>query len=467
MVRSQNTKKSASGAPTEVIKKPKATTLADQHYEKGLKKARNDQAAKLTALKATVRKCIRDNFNDFSEQELYHTKVNNQSLWDRLMQDKGWAEAKDPRAPSFGKLYFVELRDSYQRKDDGEDDALDIKDENAPINRVMFAAVDASRTGGGRDKLIQFCHVSKLPPNQTEVVGLFLHVLELKPHLGGSHQEALVAILRYVQRFTLDEMYPGEFRAVRHKLDECMVQAFTNHKNKGYKLDRFLKTWAKECALLIPVEAAVRLSLVKGSWVGHSEDINLVYSSSLLGKKMFGFAYEASYSHIIGDEMQKLIDKKLQDLAHVTADSLIELREELQAMLESRNAHTDLPSTRIVEIPYNGQSIKRKVESLYGEQNLRINTSLRLLALRSTSEQDKRHLEPFFCEDDLLSTPRVLQRKVIDEDVLSAFISVRATAVDQLPVQRQGNGEFIKDPCGNNMLESGELCIRISCRGSG
>lgn len=55
-----------------------------------------------------------------------------------------------------------------------------MKDESLDVNPALLAAVDAGRAVvPNRDRLVQYCQMVVKAPDQSEIVGLFLHVLEL------------------------------------------------------------------------------------------------------------------------------------------------------------------------------------------------------------------------------------------------------------------------------------------------
>ena len=66
-----------------------------------------------------------------------------------------------------------------------------------------------------------------------QVVGLFLHGLELKPHLGGSHFPVLDVLLAFCDHFHTDRKYTNEWAVFRPQADKTFCAAFVSMKNKG------------------------------------------------------------------------------------------------------------------------------------------------------------------------------------------------------------------------------------------
>ena len=95
---------------------------------------------------------------------------------------------------------------------------------------------------------------------------------------------ALLEIAKLITRFKLNEVYKDEIEACSCQLDRTLVPACSAMKSKGCSPSHNFKS---ECELVMPVTAADRLLKVTGSLVGSEDDINVVVSSSALGKKLF------------------------------------------------------------------------------------------------------------------------------------------------------------------------------------
>lgn len=121
---------------------------------------------------------------------MYQRVVGGKTLYQRLLLDKQ-LEAADPRCCGikFGKRCFAKLRldDALEQSSQG----LDIRDESLTCSPSLLEAVRASRTSASRERLNQWLQTAGAP-NQTELVGLLSHLLELRPWLGGSQSHTCV-----------------------------------------------------------------------------------------------------------------------------------------------------------------------------------------------------------------------------------------------------------------------------------
>ena len=122
-----------------------------------------------------------------------------------MLYDKGLVYNESPDAPPVGGPYYRDRKAEFQTRVavDGE---LEIADESVQISVPLFHAVDQSRlTIPQRDKLVQWLKSCKKDPNQSEIVGLLSHGLELKPLLGEGHLIFLQQILLLFFRLGLKQ----------------------------------------------------------------------------------------------------------------------------------------------------------------------------------------------------------------------------------------------------------------------
>ena len=136
------------GAPVEQA--VSSSTLADVEYDREMKRIKKNTTTFDAQLKAAVQKCIRDNLADLTEEELYRNIVDDISCYKRLFKDKHTALTDKKKAPSFGKLYFQDLRLKYQVAEVA--DGLVVHTDEAP-NPALFAAVQESREEEKRENL--------------------------------------------------------------------------------------------------------------------------------------------------------------------------------------------------------------------------------------------------------------------------------------------------------------------------
>lgn len=93
-------------------------TLVTPKPQRSAKDKRPEKREQEQTPQARAAKCLRDNFNGWSEYRLYKNKVQGITLYEYVLRDKTLEFNGDPDAPSFGKNYFTIVRKLFEGKDD-------------------------------------------------------------------------------------------------------------------------------------------------------------------------------------------------------------------------------------------------------------------------------------------------------------------------------------------------------------
>ena len=437
----QQKPQSSTGAKPRTLKRQSSKTLVEQQ-------AMSENKNKIKTLS---HKCLRETFVDLDDQEKCHildpeTGLN---LTDRVKQDKTWAYDHDPRAPKFGKIWSDKLRQVYQRASDEDGAAaLDIADDAVKCSPTLFAAVDESRLQiPKRDKLISFLQQMADGPNQTEVVGLFLHALELKPHLGVSHFAVLDSLLGFCDQFHTDRKFTAEWAVFRPQADKTLCAAFVFMKNKGVLPQLFWEKYRQKATMVCDVALVDQLLAVKGDWLEHDQTVQLVVNGSALGRKTFQFAADTNIIHSVG----KLIVQELNEAVPLTGDGKVVPASFDAVKAKIMNKYpasvTDiLEHSREIKLTFHGMSILRQVSSLWSEMTLRFDCHKKALGLRHCKEGTPGvPLIPFvFCEKDLSTLNGALVPRQIHASILEPFVTARKSANQQLASTRHTSASSIQ-----------------------
>ena len=172
--------------------------LAEQQDSKVFA-AQTKEAKKNQKIKALVMKSLRDTFKDMSEAEIYHIydPETGRNMFQQIWHDKELYLNKAADAPKFGSLWSTGIRAKYARNIEDANDLLDVQDEEVLPDPILVAAMDLSRAPvPNREKLIHWLQKAIAKCNQTEMVGLCLHMNEMKPWLAGSQ---FVLIMEFTQ----------------------------------------------------------------------------------------------------------------------------------------------------------------------------------------------------------------------------------------------------------------------------
>ena len=124
-------------------------------------------------------------------------------------------------------MWSAGIRTKYQRTIEDVNDLLDVQVEDMLLDEKLVEAIDLSRGNQpSRDKLIQWYQKATTKPNQTEVVGMCLHMHELKLWLGGAQFILLMEFIQYVVRMVMNIEFPQEFGAVKLVVDKALCHAW-------------------------------------------------------------------------------------------------------------------------------------------------------------------------------------------------------------------------------------------------
>ena len=101
--------------------------LVDRGFQKDTRCRPSKAETFKTKVRSATCKCLRDNFKDFSDEEIYRIRTENgKNLFEQIYHDKWLALSKDSGAPKLGSKWILGLRKCYQRSKDGTADALDV-----------------------------------------------------------------------------------------------------------------------------------------------------------------------------------------------------------------------------------------------------------------------------------------------------------------------------------------------------
>lgn len=419
--------------------------LVQAQHERDQAKSRRKKATD-TSIEAKVAKCIRDNFDGFSEEQLYSKRVAGQTLYQKLFRDKSLEAANPCDSPvKFGKNYFSKLRLDYSADDMAE--GLDVADESVLASPKLLEAVTASRSGtGARDKLVQWLQAAGLP-NQTELVGLLSHLLELRPRSGGSQFTVCLEGLKFLVRTKVPQRYEKEFQCYKKQADRTLVYAWTTMKAKGFSLQSFWAAYKPLAATVLNATIVDSLLKAKSSWADYQGDLQVVAKSEL-GESMFSFALAANTAHEASATIDDMIKVKL-NATRITEDMVALARQQIIAEVEKLPNRSMLNVPRLVDMCYRDHTIKIKAKSLVDEVNLRVDIFVRNMAIGYKPEgQGAPALTPLFCEMALV--PFKASGIQVDDDCLSAINAARASANEFLAQEYHDSGSQVVQSLAEN-----------------
>jgi hypothetical protein len=248
----------------------------------------------------------------------------------------------------------------------------------------------------------------------------------------------------YLARHNIATTYPKQFKVVLPHLDRALTQAFVFMKNRGFSPSQFFEAYRDKVALVVDVGSVERLLSAEGSWQGHEAVVHAVSSSSVLGKKMFGFAEERCSIYGLGEKMQATT-KDVFEGKKITAALVDECKLRMKAEIDGSSCSTSLRTDkpRAVELEYRGEKLTASASGAWEEFRIRLD-----VFLKTTCQQCKKpgettpYLLPLFCEEELKPTLSVVGREV-DDAVYQKYNSCRSSANHMLSASRQQVSEHV------------------------
>lgn len=350
-------------APGQFAAKPEDfepdTPLSKVQDKKNKDRSKGTRDGADAHVRKQVSKCLKDNFPTLSEAEVYHKKVNGQTLYQVLWDDKMKAHRKSEDAPRFGRTYFDEKRKLYSSVSELSELVVE-RDE--VVNDALFEAVDMSRSKPPRrEKLLLWCRTSSHVLNQTEVVGLIAHAFELVPT--AINYNLNIELVKYMLRVGAKRSFPKEFEIFLPHIDRVLAFGYGHLRSKGLGLEEFCHSNKDLISEVLPYDSVLKLLQAKGTWDGLESEIETItsYSNSQLGSKMFAFARSASANLRVSKFIDDGLVQGLGD-GNLTVKAVGDVREALQKQMQTDINKDDLDRPRVVTLKYHG-GIEVKLEA--------------------------------------------------------------------------------------------------------
>ena len=176
-----------------------------------------------TDLEEKVKRCLRDHFAGWTRELIHGVVVEDMTLYDRLMRDKGrWMENK--ASCPMGGPYWEDLREKY-----GGSETLVNESQLHPESGVeacaelRAAALEAMSRPARRSRVLQWLSCAQ-SCNRTEMVAICRWVCRLKPTVSEQLQ-CCIEVMRCVSRLGLGEAFPKEHALMHPKWEEVLLQA--------------------------------------------------------------------------------------------------------------------------------------------------------------------------------------------------------------------------------------------------
>ena len=200
--------------------KMSALSLAWQEEHGGAKPARGRFGKSDGDIPTMVRKALADNFQGWSEAEIYHIKHDGQSLYDVLYAAKqAWVKSKSIK---HGPFFYENLRTKYSCESRPWHQ-IKIPD----IEEVPSALLDALEAHLHHKKgpLIAYAESLSEVQSESQLKTLMVALSKLRPQTSQQQLSVAMSLLEALARLKAFDLYPDTLSIMRPVIDETLLQA--------------------------------------------------------------------------------------------------------------------------------------------------------------------------------------------------------------------------------------------------
>jgi hypothetical protein len=193
-----------------------------------------------TSLKARVAQAIKDNFKGWADADIYSNEVEGLTLYQRLLEAKS-RQQDDPTSQKVGRLFYAELKDMYA-PEESLHKQISIKDPSLSINPRLFDAMcKCKKVPPIRGAMVQYLSSAPMP-NQSEFAGICKWVVECRPSISAEQFRCGIAVMQFVVRHGLSEVFPDEVKLMVPYFDSVLVESHSTARRTGGRVSHALNS---------------------------------------------------------------------------------------------------------------------------------------------------------------------------------------------------------------------------------
>jgi hypothetical protein len=261
-------------------------TLIEAAHKKAMKETKARPLKKRNT-EEQVNRCLKDNFKEFSSQEIDSIEIDGLTLRQRLARDKRLSR-KNPDM-SMGSNYYRMLKDKY-RSSDSVVKKLEVTNQSDLISPELRTALVALKNANcNKSPLLEFMSgVESL--NQKEVIGLYRGTQDLKPNISQKHVQVLVDLMRMILRLELHIKYEKETKLMFPLFDETLCACWDRLKRGRVGPAEFWNLYGDVGSLIMIKDDVDAIMECGSNFKSVSDHIGRCTAGCKLGTRMFGQA---------------------------------------------------------------------------------------------------------------------------------------------------------------------------------
>ena len=225
-------KKGARSAPQPQEQQQAASALELVAFEEASAKPTSAKRLRRRKTEEAVAKSLKDNFPGWDSVQTDHCIVGGKSLREALTEDRRRHQEGQQGAPTMGKRYYDEMRNKFSSTTCPHK-MLKVANEAEPIHPELEKGLAGLNLHVKRfDVIIDFLERGPMV-NQLSLVVLLKHALKIFPQAGRESTDFLLAVLSYISKHRVHELFKQEWSHVRDHLDEALCKSWARFKSSG------------------------------------------------------------------------------------------------------------------------------------------------------------------------------------------------------------------------------------------
>ena len=356
------------------------------------------------------------------------------TLRQRLEEDKAkWLA--NHKCITMGARYYADLKAQYAEASAVQ--SLEVADPLDNLCPQLDAAVQLARGAYcDKGKLCEWLDGS-VRCSQREFVGICRLVHRLRPSQKGPQQSILLSFMRFVERLSLQERFPVEFRSIASVVDESLCCLYSSLRGGKVTPAEFWALHGRIASLVVSMEHVVKVVECQSRWRDVRDELASLCTGSRLGARMLSFAGAL----VLASEISRVVDEHIDGLkaGQTLSPSLVDEARAKVSKGVSRLPNIELlGKKREVMMRYRNTQFVMQVSTVSEEFDLKLSVVAKTVALQ------RGELPELWCESQLgsLDVPKVravakdmLQDNRLAREKANQFLS--SAGIDDVDKARQ------------------------------
>ena len=237
-----------------------------------------------------------------SESDKHVKKIDDMTLWDRIMKDKRMARSEKRH---LGSSYYKGLAHMYGSMNTGGAElTMTDTDRSFSIRPRLLKAIRAASmpntTLRSRQDLLDWLRdESQDMPNPRELIGVLRSCMSVRPDCNPVACNLILDAAAWCARHNLQARFPVQVGAIKGQVDLALTcMAGSMRVEQGAGIDRLLRLYRDQLALVLSLDDVDVVKAAKGETSGCFDELRRLAGAGRIGEKIWGKAFRQLNVHI-------------------------------------------------------------------------------------------------------------------------------------------------------------------------